>query len=150
MDCPGITRISRCRGCSADAPETFFDLGLQALANHLLDDPGDPERVWPLELAWCHACGLVQLNHTVDPSVLFSHYVWVTGTAAATRAYADRFCAMVAADLVLPGDGRYVLEAASNDGTFLKPFRATGHTVLGVDPAANIAAMAEGGGIPTP
>jgi C-methyltransferase C-terminal domain/Putative zinc binding domain/Methyltransferase domain len=149
MDIRPLARIATCRGCGHGEPETVFDLGMQPFANGLLDRPGEAEPVYPLEVSCCAACGLAQLSHTAPPSDLFSSYVWVTGTSRSTRAYATHFCDTAMA--TMPGGLResYVLEVASNDGTFLKPFRARGMRVLGVDAAVNVAAIAKGEGIPT-
>jgi hypothetical protein len=126
----------------------FLDLGRQPYANALLSRSDQAEAVYPLSLSWCPACGLVQLNETASPDELFSGYVWVTGTSSTARQYADLFC-----EQVLRRFGgrpaRYVLEAASNDGTFLRPFMRQGCRVLGVDPAANIVDRARADGIPT-
>ncbi|MDD4952108.1 MAG: class I SAM-dependent methyltransferase [Desulfovibrionaceae bacterium] len=141
--------IDRCRGCSGKGIEPFFDLGMQPLANALARDRAARDPVHPLSLSWCPDCGLVQLNHTADPGELFSEYVWLTASSSTAKAYAERFCDRV---LDLAGDavrGGYVLEAASNDGTFLKPFQARGLRVLGVDPAKNIADLAVADGVPT-
>ena len=140
-----MSLLTRCRLCGHASPTLFMDLGDQPFANAL--HKGDaPTARHPLALAFCHNCSLVQLTHTADPKELFSSYVWVTGTADTTREYAATF----ARDVLdrAPGAG-FVLEAASNDGTFLKEFQAAGPRVLGVDPAENIGDMARRSGIPT-
>lgn len=142
------TRITHCRVCDTALPAPFLDLGRQPLANNLLSSLTDDEPRVRLELCHCPACELVQLTETVKPDVLFRDYVWVSGTAQTTRDYANTFCqsvlARVAGSTVLN-----VSEVASNDGTFLKPFASLGHRVKGIDPARNIAAVAEEAGIPT-
>ncbi|MHB8972907.1 MAG: class I SAM-dependent methyltransferase [Pirellulaceae bacterium] len=144
-----LTAITRCRSCDSGGIETFFDLGDQPLANALLDKPTVDERFYPLSLSWCPACRLVQLNHTVDPRILFSQYFWVTSTSSTARRYAEQFCDMViTASPGLPGEP-FILEVASNDGTFLQPFLRRGWRALGVDPAENIAQQATQQGVPT-
>ena len=123
-------------------------MGDHPLANSLLSNPNDPEQKYPLSLSWCQDCSLVQLNETVDPKVLFSQYVWVTGTSQGAREYAEVFCKELLERIELSA-GDFVLEIASNDGTFLKPFRARGITVVGIDPAENIIKTANEDGIPT-
>ncbi len=140
--------IAACRICGSRDMDPFFDLGKQPLANSLLDQPGQPEATYPLSLSFCNDCSLVQLNETVEPEKLFSHYVWVTGTSKAARDFADDFYKELTARTKDARSG-YVLEIASNDGTFLKPFQRGGYKVLGVDPAENIVAMAEQAGMPT-
>jgi len=70
-----------------------------------------------------------------------------TGTSAGARSFAETFCDWMI-ERVEDKDG-YVLELASNDGTFLKPSRLVDSEVLGVDPASNIAEIAKKDGIPT-
>lgn len=139
--------LAECRVCGSKDTRQFFDLGNQPLANSLLNSPGEKEEYYPLALSWCPACSLVQLNYTVPPEKLFSEYVWITGTSSTAHTYAETFCDRL---LARAGNNQgYVLEIASNDGTFLKPFIARGREVLGIDPARNIAALAEKDGVPT-
>ena len=78
--------------------------------------------------------------------MLFKHYVWVTGTSDGAR----QTSRLSASGWQSRSPGRlFVLEVASNDGTFLRRFAERGDRVLGVDPAENIAAMAAQSGIPT-
>jgi SAM-dependent methyltransferase len=105
------------------------------------------ENVIPLIICRCGNCGTIQLTETVSPEVLFGEYVWVTGTSQGARDYSQLFY-----ERLLQRTGEkplFVVEVASNDGTFLQRFRQGGHKVLGVDPARNIAAMAEAAGVPT-
>ncbi len=123
-------------------------MGLQPFANALLLRSDEAEERYPLSLSWCRECGLVQLNETASPEELFSDYVWVTGTSSTARQYAECFCEEALRRFGGRGGG-YVLEAASNDGTFLRPFIRRGHRVVGVDPAANIVDSAIREGVPT-
>lgn len=143
-----MERISTCRVCTSAGLRPFFDLGEQPLANSLLSRPDESEEFFPLSLSWCPACRLVQLNHTVPPEKLFSEYVWVTGTSKTAKAFADTFFRELVARAGKEREG-YVLEIASNDGTFLEPFISHGYTVVGIDPARNVAEMANKNGVPT-
>ena len=84
----------------------------------------------------------MQLNETIDKKVLFDRYVWVTGTSKSTQSYANTFADRVISLLNLKQKD-FLIEIASNDGTFLKPFLNKGYkNVLGVDPAKNIVEIA--------
>tara|TARA_B100000029_G_scaffold485697_2_gene539288 strand:- start:883 stop:1941 length:1059 start_codon:yes stop_codon:yes gene_type:complete len=87
------------------------------------------------------------LTETVAPELLFKKYVWVTGTSEGARSYSELFCERLSARC--QSDSLFVVEVASNDGTFLKRFTERGDRVLGVDPAQNIAQIAQEDGIPT-
>ena len=135
-----------CRVCGSKNLNTFLDLGAQPPSNALLDSPDEHEEKYPLVLRRCADCELVQLGYTVDPEKLFSHYVWVTGTSKGAQEFARRFQEELEKRITKKG---YILELASNDGTFLKPFQEKGYEVLGIDPAENIAEEVNKEGIPT-
>src|SRR5208337_3227444 len=78
-----------------------------------------------------------------------SQYVWVTSSSFAALRYADTFVRETLSRAGEPGMAGYVIEAASNDGAFLKAFAQAGRPVLGVDPAENISRLAMAQGIPT-
>jgi len=143
-----MKKISECRICKSKNIKKFFDLGNQPLANSLLKNPDEKEDFYPLSLSWCPNCNLVQLNHTADPKELFSSYVWVTGTSKTAKEHAANFYNGVLSRTKDLKEG-YVLEVASNDGTFLIPFVKNNYKVLGVDPAKNIVDMAIKNQVPT-
>ncbi len=140
-------QIKSCRLCSKSRIESILNLGAQPPANSLREDKKESLDLIPLVLCRCEDCGTVQLTETVAPDYLFNHYVWVTGTSKGAQQYSQVFC-----DRLISRSQKKllsVIEIASNDGTFLKPFKERGHKVLGVDPAKNIAARAIAEGIPT-
>jgi hypothetical protein len=141
--------LKTCRCCGSAKLSPFFDLGRQPFANSLLKTEDQPEESYPLALTFCDDCHLVQLTYTADPEVLFSNYVWVTGTSSTARRQAVKFCDDVLARFPAGKRPRLVVEVASNDGTFLRPFIDRDVPVLGVDPAKNVVDQANKDGIPT-
>ena len=124
-----------------------MDLGDQPPANSLRSELTEKLPVVPLQLVHCPECFTVQLSATVDPKYLFSHYVWVTGTSKTANEYSKYFSSNVLERSSVKQP--FVVEIASNDGTFLRDFAKKGCKVLGVDPAKNIAEMASNSGVPT-
>ena len=96
---------------------------------------------------FCATCSLVQLEETVSKEILFKSYVWVTGTSKTAREFSEKFYKSIVK--YFNGGKLFAIEVASNDGTFLKPFKQAGHNVLGVDPAENIVRIANDDGINT-
>lgn len=139
-----------CRSCGKPVDQEVLDLGLQPLANNLPrpEDLGSTEPRFPLVTAVCPHCWLVQISETVPPVTLFSEYVYFSSfsdallrhAADAARQYMDNYRL---------GKDQFVVEIASNDGYLLRNFVAAGIPCLGIEPAANIAAVAESKGIPT-
>ena len=141
------TPISSCRLCGSSDLDLILDLGTQPPANSLRTSCEQLLESISLVICRCQNCTTVQLTETVAPQHLFRDYVWVTGTSQTARNYSQTFFEHVA-----QRGGRdplFVVEVASNDGTFLQRFREHGHRVLGVDPAQNLARAAEAEGIPT-
>ena len=139
--------IKNCRICDSKEIVRFMDLTDQPPANSLRAELSDNLQDVPLQLVHCSKCSTVQLSATVDPKYLFSHYVWVTGTSKTAHEYSKFFSTNVIERSKV--DNPFVVEIASNDGTFLKDFATKGCQILGVDPAKNIAEMATKAGVPT-
>lgn len=148
MNVPLSSTIERCRVCDDEAIQSILDLGQQPLANSLRQSCADKLLVFPLEICRCEACGTVQLTETVAPEILFRHYVWITGTSEGARHYSHLFCERIV-ERANRSDPLFVIEVASNDGTFLRCFVDRGDRVIGVDPAENVAEAACKAGVPT-
>ena len=141
--------IKCCRICGSDNIEEVLNLGEQPPANSLYrSDEKRPPAV-PLRLMYCQKCSTVQLGEDVDPEYLFGEYLWVTGTSATAEQYSHEFAKKALSQVVEHNKSPYIVEIASNDGTFLKRFIEKGCKVLGIDPAKNIAELAVKNGIPT-
>src|SRR5687767_4210473 len=124
---------TRCRICAEPLPEPFLDLGEMPLANAFLSDPSEyaAERVYPLAVAGCPTCGLVQLNYVVPAEQLYRDYIYVSSTSDGVRRHADYLAETLVAQYEWrPSD--LVVEVASNDGTVLQGFKSRGVRVLGV------------------
>ncbi len=143
--------LSCCRSCSGTHLTTFLDLGAQPIANALIDAQkiGETESVYPLQLAFCHDCALVQVTETIAPDVLFERdYPYFSSFSPALLAHSREHVTKILAERALGADS-LVVEVASNDGYLLRNFVDAGVPVLGIDPAAGPVAAALERGIPT-
>ena len=145
-----MSQYSNCRICAAALPEPFLDLGSMPLANSFLAGPAEfaAEVTYPLAVAGCPTCGLVQLNYVVPAEQLYRDYIYVSSTSDGVRVHADYLARTLIAQYGW-GPSDLVVEVASNDGTVLQAFKSLGVRVLGIEPARNIAAIALKAGIPT-
>lgn len=139
-----------CRICSSTDHDLVLDFGDVVLADAFLESAEQipNEERYPLTLVVCRECLHVQIKEVLDPSLLFSHYIWETGIPASIRAYCREF-ADATIERLTNDEASRILEVASNDGTMLKEYRSRGWDVIGVDPAQNIAAKANANGIKT-
>ncbi|MEL7029373.1 MAG: class I SAM-dependent methyltransferase, partial [Pseudomonadota bacterium] len=143
--------IVACRSCGSSSLEVFLDLGVSALADRLVnpDDLGAEEIKAPLRVAFCKTCGLVQIDETVEPEILFySEYPYYSSVSPALVEHSRKNVEQLIRRRGLTGDS-LVMEIASNDGYLLQHYTASGVPVLGIDPAPGPAAAAEKVGVPT-
>jgi hypothetical protein len=145
-----MTTITQCRICRNPDLEPVLSFGCTPLANSLLskEQLEQPEQVYPLEVVFCPRCTLVQITETVDPAVLFSHYLYFSSFSDTMIAHAAALAQKLVHRQNLDGES-LVVEVASNDGYLLKNYVAQGIPVLGIEPAQNIASVANERGIPT-
>jgi len=142
--------LTHCRACDAPLGPVLCDLGTMAVANSYLFPQADPaqEPSFPLRAVVCSACRMVQLDHVVDAGSIFSDYAYFSSASSSWLAHAQAFCAGMTERLGL-GPSSLVIEVASNDGYLLRNFVAVGIPCLGIEPAANVAQVAEAAGVPT-
>ena len=134
---------SKCRGCGESLSKTFIDLGYSPLANSYLNATqlNAAEKSYPLRVFVCEKCFLVQLEEFESPDAIFSDYAYFSSFSTSWVEHARRYCDMMVERFGFGSEHR-VIEIASNDGYLLQWFKAKGITVLGVEPAANIAMVA--------
>jgi SAM-dependent methyltransferase len=140
----------RCRSCDAPLDRVFVDLGSSPLSNRYLDaeELTNMEPTYPLKVFVCTTCLLVQLPTVVAPEHIFSDYAYFSSYSDSWLKHAERYVEDMTARLDLTSS-HTVVEIASNDGYLLQFFARRRVRVLGVEPAANVAAAAEAKGIPT-
>ena len=145
------TRRLACRSCGDVGLEKVLSLGCTPLANALLthEQIAGQEETYPLDLAFCPGCSLVQITETVPAEKLFRKYFYLSSFSDTMLRHAE----MMAEQLVRSrglGPESLVIEVASNDGYLLQYYKRAGVPVLGIEPAINIARIAEQErGIPT-
>jgi SAM-dependent methyltransferase len=139
-----------CRFCGAVVDGVFADLGTSPLANSYLP----PERVnamepfYPLRALVCGECFLVQLEEFETPQAIFSDYAYFSSYSSSWVEHSRRYAEEMIGRLGLGSDS-HVVEIASNDGYLLQFFHERQISVLGIEPAANVAKVALQKGIPT-
>lgn len=139
-----------CRSCGAKQLDPVLSLGHTPLANALLkeNELSNPEPTFPLDLVFCPSCALVQITETVPPEQLFSHYLYLSSFSDTMLRHSAELAERLINERGL-GANSLVVEVASNDGYLLQFYKRAGVPVLGIEPAANIAKVAEDRGIPT-
>lgn len=139
-----------CRFCHTPLTHSCVDLGMSPLSNAFVKQERlqSMEAFFPLHAYVCEKCFLVQLPEVERPEIIFSDYVYFSSYSASwlkhCEAYVDSMIARFGYDA-----SSKVVELASNDGYLLKYFVARNVPVLGIEPAASVAKVAQDAGIPT-
>ncbi|MCG3171093.1 MAG: hypothetical protein CALGDGBN_02680 [Pseudomonadales bacterium] len=140
-----------CRFCTAPLTESFADLGMSPLSNAFVPAAArdGAETFYPLHARVCGRCFLVQLEAFETPQAIFGDYAYFSSYADSWLRHCEVYARTMTGAHALATAGRRVIEIASNDGYLLQYFARAGVEVLGIEPAANVAAVARERGIPT-
>lgn len=137
-----------CRICAGTSLVRFLDLGKQPLANAFTSPArAAPEERYPLAVYVCEQCWHVQLLDVVAKETLFAEYSYMSTTSQTIPAHFAALAREVEAAYLAPDD--LVVEIGSNDGVLLRAFQGRPYRILGVEPASNIAKIAQERGVPT-
>jgi len=145
-----IKRRSKCRCCEGKVLELVLSLKPTPIGDAYVtaEKLNIVQPTYPIDLYMCNVCGLAQLIDVIDPDILYGDYIYVTssssGLSSHFKAYAENIIARCNLRL-----GSLVIDLGSNDGTLLNYFKQMGMNVLGVEPAAHIAARSNAKGINT-
>jgi len=112
------------------------------------DQLNSMEPFYPLHVFVCERCFLVQLEEYVSPAEIFTEYAYFSSYADSWLQHVERYTDQMIARWGL-GANSHVVELASNDGYLLQYFVNRRIPVLGIEPAANVAKVAEAKGVPT-
>lgn len=144
-----INARTDCRCCRSKNLNEVFRLGDQPFANAFLrsEQLSELELKAPLIIMECSDCSMAQLSHIVDPTVLYREYSFVTGSSQWMTSHFAELLRTNIRDFVPRGG--LVVEIGSNDGSALLSIKREGIRCIGVDPATNLAAIANDRGVTT-
>lgn len=137
----------KCRSCDSENLSSIIPLGSLPLANALAKQKSNaPANTYNLEVLLCSDCGLAQLKDLINPAELFTDYVYFSSNSETMLHSAYALTKSIISKL---NSDSFVVEIASNDGYLLKNYVKSEIKCLGIDPAKNIAKVANQTGIPT-
>jgi len=145
-----FVRVKKCRICHSAKLYKFLDLGKQPIPNGFRKkkDLGKIEHKYELACFYCEKCGLVQLTGVVNPVIMFKNYLYAAST---TKMMMNNFSSLAHEAYMSKklNESSFVVDIGSNDGSLLTFFKSYDCKVVGVDPAENIAPLAELNGVQT-
>lgn len=144
-----MTQIN-CRFCDTPLKHTFADLGMSPLSNSYVpaEKLHSMEAFYPLHAYACETCFLVQLPEVQKPEDIFSDYAYFSSYSDSWLVHCKLYVDMMTDRFDLNATDQ-VIEIASNDGYLLQYFQEKAVPVLGIEPAANVAKVAEEKGVPS-
>jgi SAM-dependent methyltransferase len=147
---PAASSSHACRFCGSPLRLELVDLGASPLCERFLrsDQLDEMEPFFPLRVEVCEVCFLAQLPAYVPPEDIFREYAYFSSFSDSWLAHASRYADEMVERLDLTVSS-LVVEVGSNDGYLLRRFVEQGIPVLGIDPASNVARVAERNGVPT-
>lgn len=139
-----------CRSCGRSLIDVFVDLGMSPPCESYVrpEQLESPEIFYPLRVWICAGCLLVQLPPHIPADEIFSDYAYFSSYSSSWVQHAKTYTDQAVERLGL-GPDSFVVEVASNDGYLLQHLVARHIPVLGIEPAANIAVVAEERGVRT-
>jgi len=141
---------THCRFCNSNLSKVFVDLGMSPLSNSFLTEDmlDKEEKFYPLAAFVCENCFLVQLPEIENPENIFSDYAYFSSYSETWLKHSENYVNEML-DRFSFDSKSLVVEIASNDGYLLQYFKKKEIPVLGIEPAANVAKVAEQNGVPT-
>lgn len=145
-----VQRRTTCRLCDSDRVELVVELAPIPLSESYPTSSQEARRAqrFPVDLYMCADCGHVQQLDVIEASSLWDGYTYYSGQAKGMPEHFEQVVSQVI-DAYHPPQDALVIDVGSNDGSLLRPFKARGYRVLGIDPATEIARLAIESGIPT-
>jgi SAM-dependent methyltransferase len=138
-----IKKINCCRICYSKEIKIIFSNNPSPIGEAFVKKKSIDitQKKYPLNIVQCKNCGLSQLQHVVDPNILYDSYLYETKTSY----YLDNHYKILAKKLInrfnLDRES-FIVEIGSNDGTLLDNFKKKRIGILGVEPAKKISKIA--------
>jgi len=105
-------------------------------------------KIFDLDLYVCENCCHGQLLDVVKPELIYSDFIYETKISAGLSEHFESYCRQVVSKLKL-SRSTFVIDIGSNDGTLLNYFKMNNLKTLGIEPAKEIATIANENGINT-
>lgn len=142
--------LTECRICKGKNLSKYLDLGRIPLVNSYISqqDSAKDDPRFPLEILYCNDCSLSQLSIIIDPVIMYNNYFYRSSISKTFKEHCYEFAQETIRNFNLKNKD-LIVDIASNDGATLQEFKKFGVKILGVDPAKNLAEIANNNGVPT-
>jgi len=139
-----------CRLCKSSNIEKIMHVASTPIGDDFI--PSDRldkiQNEYPLDLCLCNDCGLLQLPGVIDPENIYREYLYETSISLGLSNHFHHYGEAVL-QRINPEKKSLVIDIGSNDGTLLKFFQGKGMTVMGIEPATELAKKVTASGVET-
>ncbi len=145
-----IYKRKNCRGCLSQDLDLFFSLRPSPIGDEFVseDKRNIKQEKYPIDLYMCNQCNLFQLLDVINPDVLYGNYIYVTESSVGLKNHFEKYASYIMKSFKLK-ENSLIIDLGSNDGILLNFFKNCGMNVIGVEPAKEIAEVANKNGIKT-
>jgi len=135
-----------CKICNQEL-ESIISFGKMPISNRFVSDINADEYFYDLAVGFCPGCFMVQLEQCVEPEMMFNKdYAYYSSTSKAMVKHFKKMAVEIA-DMILAKPNPLVVEIGCNDGIMLKHIAKQNISHLGIEPSANVAAIARKNGV---
>ncbi len=129
----------KCVLCGSSRLKRVLNFDKTPLANSYIKSTKVKEKFYPLSCILCNDCKHLQLQHLVNPSIMFEDYMYVSGTSPVLKKHFENYFKRIKKTITLNKNTDNILDIACNDGTFLEFFKKDKFKkVIGIEPAKNL------------
>ena len=129
----------KCVLCGSSRLKRVLNFDKTPLANSYITSTKVKEKFYPLSCILCNDCKHLQLQHLVNPSIMFEDYMYVSGTSPVLKKHFENYFKRIKKIITLNKNTDNILDIACNDGTFLEFFKKDKFKkVIGIEPAKNL------------
>jgi SAM-dependent methyltransferase len=142
-----MSQMTTCRACLGENLYLFLPLGDHPPANAFVSETrrSHADAAFSLDCHVCLDCGLIEVPDQLPPD-FFQDYVYVPSASETMHAHFGAFARQIR-ERFAPSPAHLVVDIGCNDGLLLSACAGEGLATLGVEPAANIAAIARRKGL---
>ena len=134
-----LIKKKECVLCRSKKLKKVLDFKKTPLANSYVKSTQIKEKYYPLICVLCINCKHLQLQYLVNPKILFTDYMYVSGTSPVLVKHFENYFQKIKKSLKLDKKKDKILDIACNDGTFLNFFKKDKFkNVVGIEPAINL------------
>ncbi len=138
--------MSLCKICDKQLG-TIISFGKMPISNRFVSDVTAEEFFYDLSLGFCPECLMVQLENCVEPGMMFNaDYAYFSSISRAMEGHFEEMASEIL-EFVSDKPKPFVVELGSNDGIMLRHIAARDIAHLGIEPSANVAAIAREKGV---